>query len=298
MIAVLRDQPETSKDLTSRGRFDRNPTPPGDTGADDSSQLNDLMIEVQIPWLTKLNDQTPQKNLLSIGRRRRLMKRGADIVIAGGLLILLSPLLLLVAVLVKLTSQGPVIFTQERVGLNLRSRERRRDEPHAASGPSETSSERRRRNDRRRDSRYGRPFTMYKFRSMRTDAERDGAKFATEGDPRVTSIGRFMRRTRIDELPQLWNILKGDMSFVGPRPERPVFVGNFIDEIPGYQDRLRLKPGLTGLAQVENGYDNSLDDFRRKAAYDRTYLMNLCLRNDLKIIARTISVVITGKGAL
>lgn len=257
---------------------------------------NIQMSEIPVPWLTRLKQPqiVEQKNLLSLGWRRRVMKRTGDIVISATLLILLSPVMLLVAALVRLTSPGPVIFKQERVGVNLRLNDRRR----RLSESGESAEERRSSTDRRQHARHGRPFMMYKFRSMRTDAEKDGAKFATAGDPRVTPLGRFMRRTRIDELPQLWNILRGDMSFVGPRPERPVFVKNFVSEIPGYQDRLGLKPGLTGLAQIENGYDNSLEDFRRKAAYDRTYLTHCCFRNDLKIMARTIGVVISGKGAL
>ena len=145
---------------------------------------------------------------------------------------------------------------------------------------------------------FGCPFTIYKFRTMRTDAEKNGAKFATQGDARVTPIGRFLRRTRIDELPQLWNVLRGDMSLVGPRPERPEFMKELSTHIPGYVDRLGLKPGLTGIAQVVNGYDNELEGFRRKVAYDLLYLQNCCLVNDLKILARTFRVVITGEGAL
>lgn len=255
------------------------------------------MIELNVPWITRLSVAGTRKNLHCLGRRRMWMKRAADIVIASSLLVLLSPLMLLFAALVKLTSPGPVIFRQERVGLNLRKSDRRLDS--GSNHIAEPNLGRNRRaSDRRTAGNYGRPFIMYKFRSMRFDAEAGGAQFASKGDARVTLVGRFMRRTRIDELPQLWNILRGDMSFVGPRPERPVFMKDFVEQIPGYHDRLGLKPGLTGLAQVENGYDNDFDDFRRKAAYDSVYLQNCCLRNDLKIIARTVRVIITGKGAL
>jgi len=133
---------------------------------------------------------------------------------------------------------------------------------------------------------------------MRTDAEKNGARFATAGDARVTPVGKFLRRTRIDELPQLWNVLCGDMSLVGPRPERPEFMQQLSAHIPGYVDRLGLKPGLTGIAQVVNGYDNELDGFRKKVAYDLLYLQNCCLINDLKVMVRTLRVVITGEGAL
>ena len=133
---------------------------------------------------------------------------------------------------------------------------------------------------------------------MRNDAEKDGAQFAQKNDARVTSLGKFMRRTRVDELPQLLNILRGDMSLVGPRPERPVFVDQLSKEIPNYLNRLGLRPGLSGIAQIENGYDNDTESFRRKVAYDLLYLQNCCIRNDLKILFRTIYVVFTGKGAL
>jgi lipopolysaccharide/colanic/teichoic acid biosynthesis glycosyltransferase len=133
---------------------------------------------------------------------------------------------------------------------------------------------------------------------MRNDAEQNGAQFALEGDPRITPIGRLLRRTRIDELPQLWNILRGDMSLIGPRPERPEFMKKLQDQIPNFIDRLGLKPGLTGIAQVVNGYDNELEGFRRKVSYDLLYLQNCCVWNDIKILFRTIRVVITGEGAL
>ena len=133
---------------------------------------------------------------------------------------------------------------------------------------------------------------------MRVDAEKYGAQFATKSDPRVTPIGRFLRKTRLDELPQLWNVLRGEMSLVGPRPERPEFIEQLTDEIPDYLNRLGLKPGLTGPAQVINGYDNDIDGFRRKVALDLLYLQNCCLLNDLKTLLRTVRVVLTGSGAL
>ena len=133
---------------------------------------------------------------------------------------------------------------------------------------------------------------------MKIDAERNGPQFAVKGDTRVTSIGWFLRKTRLDELPQLWNVLRGEMSFVGPRPERPEFIDNLTMEIPNYINRLGLKPGLTGLAQIINGYDNDIESFKRKVNLDLLYLQNCCLRNDIKIMIRTIRVVLTGSGAL
>jgi lipopolysaccharide/colanic/teichoic acid biosynthesis glycosyltransferase len=133
---------------------------------------------------------------------------------------------------------------------------------------------------------------------MRIDAEKNGAQFAQKNDSRITPIGRFLRKTRLDELPQLWNVLKGEMSLVGPRPERPEFLEELSEEIPNYLQRLGLKPGLTGVAQIVNGYDNEIESFRRKVAFDLLYLQNCCLWNDLKILFRTIRTVLTGSGAL
>lgn len=133
---------------------------------------------------------------------------------------------------------------------------------------------------------------------MRIDAGKNGAQFSTKGDPRVTSIGRFLRKTRLDELPQLWNVLRGEMSLVGPRPERPDFIEPLSEEVPNYLLRLGIKPGLTGLAQVLNGYDNDIAGFRRKVALDLLYLQNCCVANDLNISFRTVGVVLTGKGVL
>ncbi len=264
--------------------------------------LADLVQEyAQLPdlppaeWLSQLSMERPRRDIRCLSFATRLGKRAMDIAIAGSMLILLGPVLLVVALLVKLTSPGPVIFRQVRVGLNLRTKPKDR---RSKSTSVPESSDRRTSADRRGEQAYGRPFVMYKFRTMRTDAEKNGAQFAVKGDARVTSIGWFLRRTRLDELPQLWNILKGDMSFVGPRPERPEFIESLSNEIPGYLYRLGLKPGLTGLAQVVNGYDNNIESFRRKVAFDLLYLQNCSLLNDLKIILRTASVVITGKGAL
>ncbi|MEX0585125.1 MAG: sugar transferase [Pirellulales bacterium] len=245
-----------------------------------------------VRWLTQLDLDAPRANLCCLSPGMRCAKRAMDIVGALLLLALFWPVMLLTAMLVKLTSPGPVIFQQTRVGLNLRSADRRRNSGAAAS------DDRRARRDRRVQQAYGRHFVLFKFRSMRTDAERNGAQFAVKGDPRVTPIGRFMRLTRLDELPQLWNVLKGEMSLVGPRPERPEFIEELSDEIPDYLQRLGLKPGLTGVAQIVNGYDNDLESFRRKVAFDVLYLQNCSVWNDFKILLRTVRVVLTGSGAM
>ncbi len=252
---------------------------------------------LEAEWISRLHLQIPRSNVHCLSRTTRFAKRTLDIIVATGLLLVLWPVMLLTAIAVKLTSPGPVIFKQTRVGLNLRKKKTDRRKKNI--GPPPGVAERRRvENDRRNEYKYGKEFTLYKFRTMRNDAERNGAQFAVKGDSRVTPIGRFLRKTRIDELPQLWNVLKGEMSMVGPRPERPEFIEHLSKEIPDYIQRLGLKPGLTGLAQVENGYDNDIDSFRRKVTYDLLYLQNCCLWNDIKVLIRTIRVVLTGSGAL
>lgn len=268
-----------------------------------STELSDIfdqyVADDSLPppeWLTKLRLERPRRTLTCLSNSTRLGKRLVDIVGAATLLVILSPVMLLVMLLVRVTSPGPVIFRQKRVGLNLRAKKHDRRQNTAASLP-EGIERRDPRNDRRRDVAFGKPFTLYKFRTMRTDAEKNGAQFATRDDPRVTPIGRFLRRTRLDELPQLWNVLRGEMSLVGPRPERPEFMETLCEQVPNYMNRLGLKPGLTGLAQIINGYDTDLASFQRKVNFDLLYLQNCCLWNDFKILLRTIRVVLSGSGA-
>lgn len=249
----------------------------------------------EVLWLTRARFRAPGRNLKELSFSTRLAKRSLDVVGAVTLLILLSPVMLLVAILVKLTSPGPILYKQVRVGLNLRSKAR--DRRQLNLGPPSGVERRAARADRRQKPAYGREFVLYKFRTMRVDAETNGPQWATPNDPRVTPLGRFLRKTRLDELPQLWNVLRGDMSLVGPRPERPEFCRQLCQEIPYYLDRLGLRPGLTGLAQILNGYDTNLDSVKRKVALDLLYLQNCSLINDLKIMLRTISVVIKGSGA-
>lgn len=266
------------------------------------SELSDIfdqyVADESLPppeWLTRLQLERPRRTLRCLSWSTQAGKRVVDIVGATTLLVLLAPVMLLTMLLVRITSPGPVIFRQTRVGVNLRAKQR--DRRQSRRGPPEGTERRHPGNDRRRESAYGKPFTLYKFRTMRTDAEKHGAQLATKNDPRVTPIGRFMRRTRLDELPQLWNVLKGEMSLVGPRPERPEFMESLSEQVPNYMSRLGLKPGLTGLAQIINGYDTDLESFRRKVNLDLLYLQNCCLWNDFKILLRTIRVVISGSGA-
>ncbi|HEX2602824.1 MAG TPA: sugar transferase [Gemmatimonadaceae bacterium] len=202
-----------------------------------------------------------------------------NIAIASIGLVVTAPVILLFAVLVKLTSPGPIFYTQPRVGLD-----RRRSR---ASNPY----------DRRARNLGGLPFMIYKFRSMYVNAEAaSGAVWATRGDPRITPIGRLMRKCRVDELPQLINVLRGDMNIVGPRPERPVIFSRLSQDIAEYPLRQRAKPGITGWAQINHRYDTCVEDVRTKVRYDLEYIERQGLTEDLRIIARTVPVMILGKG--
>ena len=196
------------------------------------------------------------------GPARRFAKRSFDVVSSALLLLVASPVMLLAALAIKLDSRGPVFYRQERVGLG------------------------------------GRTFQCVKFRSMRVDAESDGvARWASKNDSRVTRVGAFMRKTRIDELPQLISVLKGEMSIVGPRPERPQFVARLKNEIPFYDLRHGVKPGVTGWAQVRYSYGASTEDARRKHQFDLYYLKNNTLLLDLQILIETVTVVLFREGA-
>tara|TARA_R110002072_G_scaffold302100_1_gene483993 strand:+ start:189978 stop:190883 length:906 start_codon:yes stop_codon:yes gene_type:complete len=299
-VSILNEElaPET-KQPSSKGTAVR-------TGEQPVSELSDLVdlyaVAEYLPpadWVTRLSLVKPRRDVLCLSLTTRFFKRVLDIVVSLTMIVLLAPVLALTALTVRLTSPGPVIFRQQRVGLNLRgSTKTKKDRRQLSDGAIPETGDRRQGTDRRAETNYGKPFTLYKFRTMRNDAEKNGAQFATKGDPRVTSIGRFLRKTRLDELPQLWNVLKGEMTLVGPRPERPEFMQELSEEIPNYLDRLGLKPGLTGPAQVINGYDNNIESFRRKVALDLLYLQNCCIWNDIKILFKTIRVVLTGSGAL
>ena len=205
------------------------------------------------------------------------VERAVDVVVSALALVLLAPLSLLIAVAVRLDSRGPVLYRQLRIGIDRRG---------ARSPDPEVMS-------RRTADLGGRPFTIYKFRSMRVGAESEtGPIWAAPDDERVTRVGRVLRRFRLDEIPQLWNVLRGDMSIVGPRPERPLFVHQLREEIDEYPLRHRVRPGITGLAQISQEPDQSLDDVRGKLRYDLEYLEKRSFRLDLKIMLRTVPVMI------
>jgi exopolysaccharide biosynthesis polyprenyl glycosylphosphotransferase len=198
---------------------------------------------------------------MTVSPLRRVLKRGFDILVASLLLLAAAPFLLVVAVAIKLDSKGPLFYRQERTGL------------------------------------AGSTFHLWKFRSMRTDAEKDGAVWARANDDRVTRVGRFIRKTRIDEIPQVFNVLMGEMSFVGPRPERPIFVEQLKQQIPFYGLREAVKPGLTGWAQIRYPYGASVEDARNKLEFDLYYVKNGSLFLDVGIIFHTVRHVLLGRGA-
>lgn len=187
-----------------------------------------------------------------------VLKRLFDLIFASIGLIIATPIVLITMIAIRLESPGAALFFQERVGLK------------------------------------GKNFYVIKLRSMRTDAEKNGAQWASKNDPRVTKVGAFIRKTRIDELPQLINVLKGEMSIIGPRPERPQFTEDFDREIPGFKMRLAVRPGVTGWAQVNGGYDITP---KEKLAYDLYYIKNMGFLLDLNTAFKTIKVIFTGEGA-
>jgi len=197
-----------------------------------------------------------------VRRRFAEFKRGFDICASFFGLIISLPIVLISAFIIKFTSKGPVLYSQTRVGKD------------------------------------GELFELYKLRSMFVDAEdQTGPVWAKEDDPRITPFGKFLRTSRIDEIPQLVNVLKGQMSLIGPRPERPEFVSKLSNEICDYQKRLKIRPGITGLAQIKNSYDSTIKDVRKKVKFDLLYIKRMCFLTDLRILLGTISVVLTGRGA-
>ncbi|MCS6895306.1 MAG: sugar transferase [Bacteroidia bacterium] len=189
-----------------------------------------------------------------------LVKRLMDIFLSVIALVLLAPLMGIIAIMVRLSSPGPIIFRQERVGKN------------------------------------GRPFTIYKFRTMYVDAEKHGPALSREGDPRITPIGRWLRKTRLDELPQFWNVLRGDMSLVGPRPERQFFIDQIVRRAPEYKQLLKTRPGITSLGMVKYGYASSVEEMIERMRYDLIYMANRSLLLDIKILLYTVLRVLQARG--
>jgi exopolysaccharide biosynthesis polyprenyl glycosylphosphotransferase len=224
--------------------------------------VSDLILSNNAAQLVNYND-LPVLHITShpeIAMKVRFLKRSFDILFSTGVMVFGSPIFLILAIVTKTTSKGPVFYRQERIGRNEK------------------------------------PFYIHKFRSMRIDAEKFGPQLAKEDDPRVTKWGKTMRKTRLDELPQFWNVLRGDMSVVGPRPERQHFIEQIVEKTPNYKKLLRVKPGITSIGQVHYGYAENVDQMCDRMRYDLIYLQNINLNSDLNIILKTVKVMVQGKG--
>ncbi len=224
--------------------------------------VSDLILSNNYAQLVNY-DNLPVLHITShpeISLKIRFLKRSFDIVFASLVMVSGVPIFILLYLVTKLTSKGPAFFRQERIGRN------------------------------------GKPFHIYKFRSMFINAEKFGPQLSKDNDPRITKWGLIMRKTRLDELPQFWNVLKGEMSVVGPRPERQHFIEKIVEQTPNYKKLLRLKPGLTSIGQVHYGYAENVDQMRERVRYDMLYLQNITLNSDLDIIYRTVKVMIQRKG--
>lgn len=264
--------------------------------SDDPATLFSPRPKLSLAWMSPVIRWAEQSVFLDGPAREQTQFRRADHVrdwsrralnlfVAATSLLITSPLFLIVAVAVKLSSPGPVFFTQDRVGLNRRRRsaDRRGRSRHGT--------------DRRASDRGGDIFRMYKFRTMYVDHGLTGREvWAQKNDPRITPVGRVLRAFRFDELPQLWNVLLGHMNIVGPRPEQPKIFLQLRSEISEYGKRQSVLPGITGWAQINNGYDQTFKDVERKLTYDLEYLDRRSLGVDFKIMAKTIPVVLYRKG--
>ena len=243
-----------------------------------------------VRWQLRVEDggtlaRTDARARLTARRRRQLSARAVrflNVLVALAGLVVAAPLFIAIALLVKLSSPGPVFYVQDRVGLD-----RRRRGPQAAPSLG-----------RRRQDQGGRIFRIYKFRTMVADSDKAGQVWASETDPRITAVGHVLRKYRLDELPQLLNVLKGDMNIVGPRPEQPLIFQDLRDQVTRYQDRQKVLPGITGWAQVNHSYDQSLEDVRKKVALDLEYIEARSVVKDLAIMARTVPVMVGKKGSI
>jgi lipopolysaccharide/colanic/teichoic acid biosynthesis glycosyltransferase len=255
-------------------------TPGAPTGAG-ANTPNVYGARTHTPTRTRIADvvaSPPRPSLRSVPvaeviprERHEGFNRALNFTLAALALLVSFPVLILLAVVVKLTSRGPILYAQTRVGLDRRWR-------------STLAL-----HERRLEDLGGQVFTIYKFRTMRVDAERgSGAVWAQENDPRVTKVGKWMRILRLDELPQFFNVLLGDMNVVGPRPERPSIVSRLREDIPEYQCRHRVKPGITGLAQINQNYDACIDDVRSKVGWDIRYIREQGFLMDCVILLRTL----------
>jgi lipopolysaccharide/colanic/teichoic acid biosynthesis glycosyltransferase len=261
---------------TSRRRRGNRQDRGAGTGA---SGLVDLSREIHPVSFVDDATDAAFEDVVPADRSERL-SRVVNVAIAFLAVVLLAPLLALIALAVMLSSRGPVFYSQVRVGVDRRYKQKSTY-------------------DRRGYDHGGKPFMMFKFRTMHVDAEADGrAVWAAKADPRVTIIGKLLRKTRLDELPQLINVIRGDMNIVGPRPERPTIFADLRQSIPQYPMRQRVKPGITGWAQINQAYDVTVDDVRRKVQYDLEYMKRQSIAHDLRIMTMTLPVMIFRRGSL
>ncbi|RMD98802.1 MAG: hypothetical protein D6814_06795 [Calditrichaeota bacterium] len=256
--------------------------------------LSPIFLFISLPVMLFFPENIVKKLMAPFSNLRfweRAGKRLFDITGAIFGFIFSSIFFFVIPILIKLNSRGPIFYRQKRVGLNHRYRDRRIINLEVEHD--------RRKGQRRKEDLYGRPFMVYKFRTMYVDAEKhSGAVWAKKNDPRITSVGRILRFTHIDEIPQFFNVLCGEMSLVGPRPERPQLIPDIVKEIPDYPSRLQVKPGITGIAQIMCGYDETMDDVRQKLRYDLSYVGNNNLKEDISILLKTLWVIIRGKEVL
>jgi len=215
------------------------------------------------------------------GRFMDSLCRALNVVVALVGIIVTLPFMLVIAIAIRLSSSGPVLFTQPRIGVD-----RRRGDVSEAI------------RSLRKEDLGGRIFTIYKFRTMRPETGTPSQVWASEGDPRITRVGRFLRKTRLDELPQLFNVVRGDMNIVGPRPEQPRIFQELRDRIDNYQERQKVLPGITGWAQVNLSYDQNVDDVRKKVALDLEYIEERSVTRDFLIMLKTLPVMLFRKGAV
>jgi len=233
-------------------------------------------------WLARKAPPRRRPDVADDTRTRRARDRACrvlNVVVAAAAVLVTAPLMIVVWALIRLTSPGPAIYRQSRVGIDRR---------HRGDLPE---------NCRRGVDHGGKIFTIYKFRTMRAD-HASGEVWAAKDDPRVTGIGRFLRSTRLDELPQLFNVLKGDMNIVGPRPEQPRIFAKLSTELTDYRERQKVLPGITGLAQVRLPYDQCIDDVKRKVDLDLEYIRRRSAVEDLMIMARTPAVMVLRRGSM
>ena len=241
----------------------------------------DTLTSIQFDRLVEQNPTERRRaGGLRVSSNSEKSRRILNVLVAALGIVVTLPVMLLVALMVRLTSKGPIFFTQTRVGLDRRS-------PATPAG-----------NCRRQVNTGGIPFTIYKFRTMTVDGT-DAQVWASADDPRITPVGRVLRKTRLDELPQLFNVLLGDMNVVGPRPEQPEIFADLRAQIPSYERRQRVLPGITGWAQINHHYDTSIEDVRKKLSYDLEYVSRRRSSGyDFQIMAKTLPVMVFKKGAI